>query len=77
MLTTPDQPAPVTSILKGRENRHPSLLTGHYRLQDDKIYIVLQREDLINNRFRKRKGKLPLDLIEQTFHIVSSLLTLY
>ncbi|KAK6626543.1 hypothetical protein RUM44_009016 [Polyplax serrata] len=68
MLTTPDQPAPVTCILKGRENRHPSLLTGHYRLQDDKIFIVLQREDLINNRFKKRKNT-PADLIEQTFHI--------
>lgn len=71
MLTTPDQPAPVTCILKGRENRHPSLLTGHYRLQDDRVFIILQREDLINHRYRKRKNNIPMDLIEQTFHIVS------
>ncbi|EEB11637.1 F-box only protein, putative [Pediculus humanus corporis] len=69
MLTTPDQPAPVTCILKGRENRHPSLLTGHYRLQDDRVFIILQREDLINHRYRKRKNNIPMDLIEQTFHI--------
>lgn len=72
MLTTPDQPVPVLNLLKKREARSPSILSGHYRLRDDKVTIVLHRQDLLNNnRYRGRRSNIPNDLVEQTFHIVS------
>lgn len=73
MLTTPDQPAHVVSLVKCRDARNPSALTGHYRLLDDRIMLVLQRQDLVsdsNNRYRnKRNNNLANDSADQAFHI--------
>ncbi|KAL0274615.1 UNVERIFIED_CONTAM: hypothetical protein PYX00_002708 [Menopon gallinae] len=77
MLTTPDQPVPILNLLKKREARSPSILSGHYRLRDDKVTIILHRQDLLNNnRYRGRRSNIPNDLVEQTFHIELQVITL-
>ncbi|GLH13820.1 F-box only protein 9 [Gryllus bimaculatus] len=74
MLTTPDDPTSCVGYLKYRTNRNPSILQGHYRLQDRRVVIVLKRQDsasksLLNNRYRHRRRDSIQDLGEQTFHV--------
>lgn len=69
MLTTADSPIPVLGHLRYRNSKNPSVLTGHYRLTDDVISVILQRNDKgTNNRYMRGRRQNP-DLIEQKFHI--------
>lgn len=74
MLTTPDEPIQCVGMLKNRNSKTTSVLSGHYRLKDDKLTIVVQRqENAKSNQYNKRNRKR--DTIydvnsEQTFHLV-------
>lgn len=76
MMTTPDQPVPILNLLKRRDVRHPSVLVGHYRMCDDKITLVLRRQEFLNannNKYRNKRNNnvVNMEMVEQSFHIVS------
>lgn len=73
MLTTPEEPAHCLSQLKNRNARSPSVMTGHYRLKDDRVTIILHRQEVRNNNpvyKRNRKRDNMHENAEQTFHLV-------
>lgn len=72
MLTSADEPAQCVGQLKYRNPRSP-VMTGYYRLKDDKITVVMQRQDntKINQHFKKTKRRENIhENAEQTFHMV-------
>lgn len=75
MLTTAEEPVHCVSQLKHRNVKSPSILIGHYRLKDDKVTLVVHRQEAFknNNQLYKRNRKRDNmhDPGEQTFHMVS------
>lgn len=71
MLTTAEEPAQCVGLMKNRNARYP-VLSGYYRLKDDKVSLVVQRQDKTFNfqgyKKTRRKGDVPDS--EQTFHMV-------
>jgi hypothetical protein len=77
MLTTPDDPLSSLGQLRYRSPKNSAVLSGHYRLLEDRVVVVLHRQDsgvkmTVNNRYRGRRREGTQDLGEQTFHLVSS-----
>ena len=75
MLTTPDDPLSSVGQLRYRAPKNSTVLSGHYRLIDDRVVLVLHRQDTtptktVNNRYRGRRRETLQDLGEQTFHMV-------
>lgn len=73
MLTTPEEPVHCVAQLKNRNVRSSSVLTGHYRLKDDRVTIILQRQEVRNNNQiykRNRRRDNTQENPEQTFHMV-------
>lgn len=68
MLTTPDEPHQSVSLLKNRNGKTP--LSGHYRLKDDRVILVVQDQKKtavkkgknVSNKWQHENG-------EQTFHL--------
>lgn len=82
MLTTPDDPSVSLKELKYRHPRNSSVLHGHFRLLDDHVIVVLKRQtDKTSNNINKNRSKKRRDATlwsepsEQTFHVVSCLLS--
>lgn len=76
MLTTPDDPASSLGQLRYRISKNPAVLSGNYHLLEDRVVLVLRRQDstvkmAVNNRYRGRRREGTQDLGEQTFHLVS------
>ena len=76
MLTTPDDPVSSLGHLRFRTPKNSAVLSGHYRLHEDHVVLVLRRQDsalkmTVNNRYRGRRREGAQDLSEQTFHLVS------
>ena len=81
MLTTPDDPVSSLGQLRYRAPKNSAVLSGHYRLIDDHVVIVLRRQDTtstktVNNRYRGRRRENLQELGEQTFHMVCLLFVL-
>lgn len=74
MLTTPEEPIQSLAQLKYRNLKNPSVLQGHYRLKDDRLTIVVHRQESSkSNQFIKknRRRETIYDMKnEQTFHLV-------
>lgn len=74
MLTTPDEPILCVSQLKSRNFKSPSVLSGHYRLKEDKLTIVVHRQENTKsnpyNKRNRRKDTIYDAKSEQTFHLV-------
>lgn len=72
MLTTSDEPAQCVGQLKYRTAKSPAVLSGHYRLKDDKVTVVVHRVEApkINPIYkRSRKRDAIQDNSQQTFHL--------
>lgn len=71
MLTTSDEPAQTVGLLKNRNPRHP-VLTGFYRLKDDVVTLIFQRQDKKKSiqNFKKGRRREVQENLEQTFHMV-------
>lgn len=73
MLTSADEPGQCVGFLKRRDSRQP-VMSGYYRLKDDRITLVVQRQDLNKDKGPMvRKGKKKqideYESVEQTFHM--------
>lgn len=78
MLTTPDEPAQCVGLLKQRQVRSSSVLTGHYRLKEDIVTIMVQRQESIKNPYRRSRRRDPAYTNnQQTFHLVRVLMIKY
>lgn len=67
MLTTPDEPNMSVSQLKSRTPRSP-VLSGYYRLKDDRVVITVYRQENKNNQNIKRNTRRDLHPVsDQTF----------
>jgi len=80
MLTTPDDPLSSLGHLRFRTTKNPAVLSGHYRLHEDHVVLVLRRQDsalkmTVNNRYRGRRREGAQDLGEQTFHLELQIVT--
>nr|CAD7573265.1 unnamed protein product [Timema californicum] len=75
MLTTPDDPMTSLAHLRQRTPRNPAVLTGHYRLHEDRVIMVLKKHGTQgkisgNNRYRARHNRATSsDLEEQNYHL--------
>ncbi|CAG2063210.1 unnamed protein product, partial [Timema podura] len=75
MLTTPDDPITSLAHLRQRTPRNPAVLTGHYRLHEDQVIMVLKKHGAQgkmsgNNRYRARHNReTSSDLEEQNYHL--------
>ncbi|RZC10193.1 F-box only protein 9, partial [Asbolus verrucosus] len=71
VLTSSEEPAQCVSQMKYRNARSP-ILRGYYRLKDDKVTLVVQRQDnkhLQAFKKTKRRGGDLRETAEQTFHM--------
>ncbi|XP_023726122.2 F-box only protein 9 [Cryptotermes secundus] len=80
MLTTPDDPLSSLGQLRHRIPKNPAMLSGHYCLLEDRVVLVLHRQDsavkmAVNNRNRGRRREGTQDLGEQTFHMELQIVT--
>ncbi|XP_069700146.1 F-box only protein 9 isoform X2 [Periplaneta americana] len=80
MLTTPDDPLSSLGQLRYRNPKNAAVLSGHYRLLEDRVILVLRRQDSSvkmanNNRYRGRRREGSQDLGEQTFHLELQIVT--
>ncbi|KDR08236.1 F-box only protein 9 [Zootermopsis nevadensis] len=80
MLTTPDDPASSLGQLRYRISKNPAVLSGNYHLLEDRVVLVLRRQDstvkmAVNNRYRGRRREGTQDLGEQTFHLELQIVT--
>lgn len=73
-LTTAEEPAQSVGHLKYKNAKNP-VLTGYYRIKDDKVTLIVQKmNDKTGQTFKrnKRKDKDNMyETAEQTFHMVS------
>lgn len=71
MITTSEEPAQTVSQLKSRNPRYP-VLSGFYRLKDDTITLVFQRQEKKKTyqNFKKGRRREVQESFEQTFHMV-------
>lgn len=71
MLTTPEEPIQSVGYLKHRYPRHAGVLSGHYRLWNNTVTLLVQRQDRKNFKIRGRRKEVSIDDYgEQTFHLV-------
>ncbi|XP_050297152.1 F-box only protein 9 [Anthonomus grandis grandis] len=71
MLTSADDPAACVNLLKTRRPRTPVMI-GYYRLNDDKVTLVVERQELqkgAQSTYKKNSRRREIDLSEQTFHM--------
>ncbi|KAJ8921794.1 hypothetical protein NQ315_008423, partial [Exocentrus adspersus] len=73
MLTSAEDPTQCVGLLKNRNARNP-VLSGYYRLKDDKVIIVVQKQDpkiaaQVQSFKRNPRKKDVQDSPEQTFHM--------
>ncbi|KAJ8942964.1 hypothetical protein NQ318_016739 [Aromia moschata] len=71
MLTSAEDPAQSVNLLKRRDARSP-VLSGYYRLKDDKVTLVVQRQDtkIITQGFKRNARRRDnQENAEQTFHM--------
>lgn len=75
MLTTPDEPSSSVAKMKHRATLNLGVLSGHYRMKDDSVTIVVQHQKLSKHGApfkRNRRNAFDEDPIkEQTFNLVS------
>lgn len=71
MLTTSEEPAQSVGLLKSRNPRYP-VLSGYYRLKDDTVALVFQRQDKKKSyqTFKKGRRRETQEIFEKTFHMV-------
>lgn len=83
MLTTPDDPYQSLSKLKQRRSRHPTVMSGHYRLIGSMVTVILKRPKAGSfdyhgassgmgfPRFKRQplRPKMGQDPAEESFHI--------
>lgn len=74
MLTTPDEPANTVGHLKSFATKNSAMMSGHYRIQQDRVILIVKRmrgpnkiKDAVRHRRRKEADS---DTDEQTFQIV-------
>lgn len=73
MMTTPEEPLSCLGLLKTRHARHPAVMKGHYRLHDDHVTLVLQKQDqTVNSKYRSRRQN---NTNEHTFHLELQILS--
>lgn len=71
MLTSPDDPAQCVAQMKSRTPRQPVMI-GYYRLKDDKVTLVVQKQELtksLQTTFKRSNRRREVDNSEQTFHM--------
>lgn len=72
MLTTPEDPAQCISHLRYRNPRHGGVLSGHYRIRENTVTLLVQRHDIkntsLNYKLRGKRKDIP-DHAEQSFHL--------
>lgn len=71
MLTSPDEPSLCVQQMKSRSPRQP-VMVGYYRLKDDKVTLVVQRQDTsraVQSTYRKGLRRREMENAEQTFHM--------
>lgn len=74
MLTTPEEPISMVGQLRHRIPRNTGVLVGHYRLWNNCVTLLVQRQDRRNTKLRaRRKDGEYVDFGEQTFHMVRSI----
>lgn len=74
MLTSTDDAQSCVNALKYRNPRNLSVLTGHYRLHDNRVTLVMKKQEIksnISNNYKKKKREVVHDSGEQTFHLVN------
>lgn len=78
MLTTSDEPAQSVGLLKTRNSRYP-VFCGYYRLKDDTVSLVFQRQDKKKGFQNLKKGRRReiQETFEQTFRMVIDMLYNY
>lgn len=70
MLTTADEPSQCVGLLRHRHAKGTSILTGHYRLKEDIVTIVVHRQESVKPSYRRGRRKETYDNGQQTFHLV-------
>ncbi|KAL1506487.1 hypothetical protein ABEB36_005845 [Hypothenemus hampei] len=71
MLTSSEDPTQCVTLMKSRYPR-PPVMVGYYRLNGDKVTLVVQRQEsakTIQNTNRKVGRRREIDNSEQTFHM--------
>ncbi|KAF5284489.1 hypothetical protein FQA39_LY17024 [Lamprigera yunnana] len=72
ILTSSEEPSVCVGQLKYKTFKNPTILTGHYRLREDKVTIIAYRNDkLLNNAVFKGRNKVR-EMIhdsQETFHL--------
>lgn len=75
MLTSTEDAQTCVTSLKSRIPRNTSTLIGHYRLHDDRVSLILKKQDtkinIIAGNNRRRNREVSHDSGEQSFHAVS------
>lgn len=72
MLTSPDAPPVCVGQLKHRTYKNPTILSGHYRLKDDKVTMIVYRNENSKSNFgyrRNKKRDVIQDNHQETFHL--------
>ncbi|XP_015588407.1 F-box only protein 9 isoform X2 [Cephus cinctus] len=75
MLTSAEEMQTCVNSLKNRIPRNSSVLIGHYRLHDDRVTLILKKQETkgSNNAYRKKRREPMHDSGEQTFHVEFSI----
>ncbi|XP_011303086.1 F-box only protein 9 [Fopius arisanus] len=71
MLTSTDDAQSCVNLLKSRHPRNPNILIGYYRLHENRVTLVLKKQEIRsnNNVYRKKRKEVVHDSGEQTFHV--------
>ncbi|XP_034943127.1 F-box only protein 9 [Chelonus insularis] len=71
MLTSTDDAQSCVNALKNRNPRNLSILVGHFRLRDNRVTLVLKKQESKSNSvtYKKKKRDLVHDSGEQTYHL--------
>lgn len=79
MLTSTEEAQNCVNYMRSRNPLNPSVLIGHYRLHDNYVNLYLKKQETKtnNDNRKKRKGEIFHDSGEQTFHIVSTLFSVF
>lgn len=71
MLTTPEEPLLSVKHLRYRNSNHPGILVGHYRLWNNTVTLLVQRQDRKKFKAKNRRRDYSVDdCSDQTFHLV-------
>lgn len=73
-MLTPEEPSQCVTHLQYRNAKSSSVLKGHYRLKNDRVMIIVQKQNSQQkpqtyNR-RHKRIETSFDSGEQTFHLV-------